>query len=62
MTTYHTYDEPPCPSDFELEALDRWTRRRERETTDIPFDGSIPEAVRNAAHEHPYHEGRDAAF
>ena len=27
----------------------------------IPFDGSTPEAVRNAAHEHPYHEGRDAA-
>lgn len=31
MTTYHTQDNPPAPSDFELEALDRrrYTERRE---------------------------------
>lgn len=28
MTTFHTYDDPPCPSDFELEAADNRNRAK----------------------------------
>ncbi len=44
MTTFHTFDNPPPPSDIELEMLDR--RRRERK---IP--GWLCEAIIQAQDE-----------